>query len=224
MALGGSGRHSPLDTCLLATTPTTSKKPIFAAHKEFSPMATTSDISIGTYLRFNGDICQIMEWQHRTPGNLRAFYQGKMRNLRSGKLNEHRWRSGETIDVLRVEVHELQYLYREGENLVCMNQESFEQVYVPVALFGDALGFMKEEMVVQVGFESETPIFARPPKVVELEVTYTETAVKGDTSNKVMKAATLETGKEINVPSFVEIGTVIRVDTESGEYMDRVKK
>jgi len=187
-------------------------------------MATTSDISIGTYLRFNGDICQIMEWQHRTPGNLRAFYQGKMRNLRSGKLNEHRWRSGETIDVLRVEVHELQYLYREGENLVCMNQESFEQVYVPVALFGDALGFMKEEMVVQVGFESETPIFARPPKVVELEVTYTETAVKGDTSNKVMKAATLETGKEINVPSFVEIGTVIRVDTESGEYMDRVKK
>jgi elongation factor P len=202
----------------------TAKKPIFAAHSEFSPMATTSDISIGTYLRFNGDICQIMEWQHRTPGNLRAFYQGKMRNLRSGKLNEHRWRSGETIDVLRVEVHELQYLYREGENLVCMNQESFEQVYVPVSLFGDALGFMKEEMVVQVGFESDSPIFARPPKVVELEVTYTENAVKGDTSNKVMKAATLETGKEINVPSFVEIGTVIRVDTESGEYMDRVKK
>jgi elongation factor P len=187
-------------------------------------MATTSDINVGTYIRFNNDICQIMEWQHRTPGNLRAFYQAKMRNLRNGKLAENRFRSGETIEVLRVEVHELQYLYRDGDNLVCMDQESFDQKYIPAALFGDAVDFLKEEMVVQIGFESETPIFARPPKVVELEVTYTETAVKGDTSSKVMKAATLETGKEIQVPSFVEIGTVVRVDTESGEYLDRVKK
>lgn len=187
-------------------------------------MATTADISIGTYIRHNGDICQMMEWQHRTPGNLRAFYQGKMRNLRNGKLAENRFRSGETIEVLRVEVHELQYLYREGDNLVCMDQQSFEQKYIPVELFGEALKFMKEEMVVQVGFESDAPIFARPPKTVELEITYTEPAVKGDTSNKVMKAATVETGAEINVPIFVEVGTVIRIDTESGEYMDRVKK
>jgi elongation factor P len=187
-------------------------------------MATTSDISIGTYIRFNGDICQMMEWQHRTPGNLRAFYQGKMRNLRNGKLNEHRFRSGEVIEVLRVEVHELQYLYREGDNLVCMDQTTFEQKYIPAELFGDAIKFMKEEMVVQVGFESEVAIMASAPKVVELEVTYTETAVKGDTSNKVMKAATVETGAEISVPSFVEIGTVVRIDTESGAYMDRVKK
>ena len=187
-------------------------------------MATTADVNIGSYIRFNGDICQIMEWQHRTPGNLRAFYQGKMRNLRNGKLNEHRWRSGETIELLRVEVHELQYLYREADNLVCMDQESFEQKYIPVGLFGGALGFMKEEMVVQIGFESEQPIFARPPKTVELKVVYTEPAVKGDTANKVMKPAKLETGVEISVPIFVEEGTVVRIDTESGEYMDRVKK
>ena len=187
-------------------------------------MASTADVNIGSYIRFNNDICQIMEWQHRTPGNLRAFYQGKMRNLRNGKLAENRWRSGETIEVLRVEVHELQYLYREGDNLVCMDQTTYDQKYIPVALFGDALGYMKEEMVVQVGFESNTPIFARPPKVVELEVTYTEHAEKGDTSNKVMKAAKLETGAEISVPSFVDIVTVIRIDTENGEYLDRVKK
>ncbi len=187
-------------------------------------MASTADINIGSYIRFNNDICQIMEWQHRTPGNLRAFYQGKMRNLRNGKLNEHRWRSGETIEVLRVEIHELQYLYREGDNLVLMNPNTFEQLYVPAALFGDAMGFMKEEMIMQVGFESENAIFARPPKVVELAVTYTEHAVKGDTSNKVMKAAKLETGAEISVPSFVDIGTVVRIDTETGEYLDRVKK
>jgi elongation factor P len=187
-------------------------------------MASTADVNIGSYIRFNNDICQIMEWQHRTPGNLRAFYQGKMRNLRNGKLNEHRWRSGEPMEVLRVEIHELQYLYREGENLVLMNPNSFEQLYVPASLFGEAMGFMKEEMIMQVGFESEVPIFARPPKVVELEVTYTEHAVKGDTSNKVMKSAKLETGAEISVPSFVDIGTVVRIDTETGEYLDRVKK
>ena len=187
-------------------------------------MATTSDISIGTYIRFNDDICQMVEWQHRTPGNLRAFYQGRMRNLRTGKLNEHRWRSGEVIDVLRVEIHDLQYLYREGDHLVCMDPNSFEQFHIPVELFGNAMGLMKEEMTVQVGFESDVPIFARPPKVVELEVTYTENAVKGDTSNKVMKAATLETGTEVQVPSFIEIGTVVRIDTETGAYMDRVKK
>lgn len=187
-------------------------------------MATTSDVSIGTYLRFNNDICQIMEWQHRTPGNLRAFYQGKMRNLRSGKLNEHRWRSGEVIELLRVEIHELQYLYREGDDLVCMDQNSFEQKHIPVSLFGDSFRFMKEEMIVQVGFESEVAIFASAPKVVELEVTYTENVVRGDTSNKVMKAATLAGGAEISVPSYVEIGTVVRVDTETGTFMDRVKK
>lgn len=190
----------------------------------FLPMANTGDISIGSYIRFNDDICQIMEWQHRTPGNLRAFYQAKMRNLRTGKLNEHRFRSGENMELLRVEVRDMQYLYREGEFLVCMDPSSYEQIHVPVALFGDAMGLMKEEMMMQVGFESDVPIMARPPKVVELEVTYTETAVKGDTSNKVMKAATLETGQEVQVPSFVEIGTVVRIDTESGAYMDRVKK
>jgi elongation factor P len=123
-----------------------------------------------------------------------------------------------------VEVHELQYLYREGENMVCMNQENFEQLYIPVALLGDAMKFLKEEMVIQIGFESDTPIFARPPKVVELTVTEAEHAVKGDTSNKVMKQAKLETGADIMVPIFVDAGTMIRVDTETGEYLDRVKK
>jgi elongation factor P len=187
-------------------------------------MANTGDVSVGTFIRFNNEVWQMVEWQHRTPGNLRAFYQGKMRNLRNGKLNEHRWRSGEGMDVLRVEIHELQYLYREGDNLVCMDQTTFEQKHVPAELFGDAMRFMKEEMVVQVGFESDTPIFARPPKMVELEVTYTEHAVKGDTSNKVMKAATVTTGTEIQVPSFVNIGDVVRIDTETGAYMDRVKR
>ena len=187
-------------------------------------MASTADVNVGTYIRYNGDICQIMEWQHRTPGNLRAFYQGKMRNLRNNKLAENRWRSGETIEVLRVETHELQYLYREGDHLVCMDQKTFEQQYIDAGLFGDSMRFLKENAIVQVGFESEVAIFAYPPRTVELEVTSAEHAVKGDTSNKVMKAAKLETGADIMVPLFVDAGTVIRIDTESGEYLDRVKK
>jgi len=187
-------------------------------------MASTADINIGSYIRHNGEICQIIEWQHRTPGNLRAFFQGKMRNLRNTKLAENRWRSGEVIEVLRVEIHELQYLYREGDNLVCMDQKSFEQLYIPVALFGSTLGYMKEEMIVQVGFESDVALFASAPKTVELEVTYAEHAVKGDTANKVMKTAKLETGAEVSVPSFVEVGTIVRIDTETGAYLDRVKK
>ena len=187
-------------------------------------MATTSDVNIGSYIRYNGDICQIMEWQHRTPGNLRAFYQGKMRILRNGKLAENRWRSGEVIEVLRVETHELQYLYREGDHLVCMDQTTFEQQYIPAALFGDSIRFMKENAIVQVGFESDTPIFATPPRTVELEIVSAEHAVKGDTSNKVMKAAKLETGASIMVPIFVDAGTIVRIDTETGEYLDRVKK
>jgi elongation factor P len=187
-------------------------------------MANTGDVSVGTFIRFNNEVWQMVEWQHRTPGNLRAFYQGKMRNLRNGKLNEHRFRSGESVDVLRVEIRDMQYLYREGDHLVCMDPSSFEQSHIPAVLFGDAIGLMKEEAMVQVGFESEQPLLARPPKVVELEVTYTETAVKGDTSNKVMKAATVTTGTEIQVPSFVNIGDVVRIDTETGAYMDRVKR
>ena len=187
-------------------------------------MASTADVNVGSFIRFNGDICQIMEWQHRTPGNLRAFYQAKMRNLRNGKLAENRFRSGETIEVLRVEVRDLQYLYRDGDNVVLMHPETFEQVFVEATLFGDAMKFMKENDTVQVGFESEVAIFARAPKTVELEVTYTEPAVKGDTANKVLKPATLETGAEVQVPIFIEAGTIIRVDTESGAYMDRVKK
>ena len=112
----------------------------------------------------------------------------------------------------------------EGDNLVLMDPKTFEQLYVAASLLGDAMGFMKEEMIMQIGFESDVAIFARPPKQVELTVTSTEHAVKGDTANKVMKAAKLETGHSIMVPLFVEAGTVVRIDTETGEYLDRVKE
>lgn len=186
-------------------------------------MATTSDVNVGSFIRYNGELVQIIEWQHRTPGNLRAFYQAKMKSVRTGKSVENRFRSGENIDVLRVETKELQYLYKDGENLVCMDQETFEQIYVEEALFGSAAQFMKEGMIVQVAFESDMPITAQAPANVELEITYTEPGVKGDTATNTLKPATVETGATVNVPLFVNIGEVVKIDTATGAYLERAK-
>lgn len=187
-------------------------------------MATTQDVNVGSFIRYNGELVQIVEWQHRTPGNLRAFYQAKMRSIRTGKLLENRFRSGENIDTVRVEVRELQYLYKDDQNLVCMDNESFEQIYVDEVLFGDSLKFMKEGMIVQVAFEGDNnPVSAQAPSTVEMEITYTEPGVKGDTATNTLKPATTETGAEIHVPLFVNIGEIVKIDTKTGEYIERVK-
>lgn len=187
-------------------------------------MATTADVSVGTVIRYNGELCQVIEWQHRTPGNLRAFYQGKMRNLKNGKLVENRFRSGEGVEIVRVEYKMMQYIYQEGEFIVCMDNETFEQVHVPAILIGDGIKFLKEGMEVKVSFEGDEIILAEPPTFVELEISYTEPGVKGDTATNTLKPATLETGATINVPLFCDQGDIIKVDTRTGEYVERVKK
>ena len=146
-----------------------------------------------------------------------------MRNIKNGKLAENRYRSGEEIEVVRVEMRPLQYLYKEGNNFVCMENETYEQVYIEEVLFGDSAKFMKENMEVNVAFEGDSVIYAEAPRSVELEVTYTEPGVKGDTATKTLKPATLETGATINIPLFINIGEKIKVDTRTGEYMERVK-
>jgi elongation factor P len=186
-------------------------------------MATTQDIGVGTILRINGELCSIMEYQHRTPGNLRAFYQAKMRNLKSGKLVEARFRSGESVDVVRVEFKELQYIYAEGDFIVCMDNETYEQVHVPAILFGKGAQFLKEGMSVKVAFENDNAITAEPPTFVELLVTYSEPGVKGDTATNTTKVAKVETGNEIQVPLFVNEGDKVKIDTRTGAYVERVK-
>lgn len=191
--------------------------------KQPSTMANTGDINVGTVIRFNGELCQLIEYQHRTPGNLRAFYQAKMRNLRTGKLAEYRFRAGEDVEVVRLDYRQLQYIYKEGESLVCMDNGTFEQLYIPENLFGDSAKYLKEGMEVKVALEDETPIVAEAPIFVELEVTYTEPGVKGDTATNTLKPGTLETGAVINIPLFVNQGEKIKVDTRTGAYVERVK-
>jgi len=174
----------------------------------------TGDVSVGTILRYNGELCQVIEWQHRTPGNLRAFYQGKMRNLLSGKLVENRFRSGEEVEIARVEYRELQYLYRDGSFLVCMDNDTFEQFSVGEDLFGDKVDFVIEGATVKVAFEGDNILLAEPPTFIEVEITYAEPGVK---------PATVSTGAVINVPLFVNQGERVKIDTRTGAYVERVK-
>jgi len=186
-------------------------------------MAKASDVRNGNILRFNGELIQVEEFIHRTPGNLRAFYQARMRNVKTGKLVEYRFRTDEEVDIARVETNDYQYLYDEGDQLVIMDNSTYDQHNVPKALFGPAVKFLKEGMNVIVAFESEEPIMGQIPGSAELEITYTEPAVKGDTSSGALKKATVETGAEINVPLFINIGDKVKVDTANGVYVERVK-
>ncbi|HRC33810.1 MAG TPA: elongation factor P [Bacteroidia bacterium] len=186
-------------------------------------MATTSDVSVGSILRYNGELCVVTEWQHRTPGNLRAFYQGKMRNIKSGKSAENRFRAGEEVEIARVEFKEMEYLYEDNGALICMDNETFDQVPVPKEYFGDGMSFMKEGDKVKVAFESDLPILGEPPTFVELMITYCEPGKKGDTATNTLKPATLETGAIVSVPLFVNEGEKIKVDTRTSSYVERVK-
>jgi elongation factor P len=187
-------------------------------------MATVSDLSKGNFIRYNGEIMQVEELLHRTPGNLRAFYQIKMRNVRNGKVAENRFRPGDEVEILRVETKEYQYLYNDGDSLVCMDNETFDQIYLDKVLLGDSVNYIKEGVTLLIAFENGTnPITAEAPAHVVLEVQYTEPGVQGDTATRTLKSATMENGTEIRVPLFVNTGDKIKVDTRSGGYIERVK-
>jgi len=187
-------------------------------------MATVSDLNKGSYIRYNGEVVQVEELQHRTPGNLRAFYQVKMRNVRNGRLIENRFRPGDSVDQLRVETKEYNYLYQDGDSLVCMDNETFEQIYLDKVLLGDSVNFIKEGVTLLIAFENGTqPITAEAPAHVVVNVTYTEPGMQGDTATRTLKAATIETGAEIRVPLFVNTGDNIKIKTATGEYVERVK-
>jgi elongation factor P len=187
-------------------------------------MSTTADLRKGAVVKFNNDPCLVLESEHRTPGNLRAFYQVKMRNLRSGKLLENRYRSGESIEFLRVERRAYQFLYKDGADYVFMDNDSYEQMTVAAAVIGDSGKFMKETMTVEISMNEGDILAVDLPQHVTLRVIQADPSARGDTVNNVMKPAVVETGAQISVPSFVNEGDLIRLETATGAYMDRVKE
>jgi elongation factor P len=183
-------------------------------------MATTSDISKGAFFRQDNELLKVIDYDHITPGKGNAIYSVKCRNVETGKQSEIRFRSGEKIDFIRVDEIEMQFIYEEGDFLVCMNQETFEQIHIPKVIFADAIKFLKEGMILSIRFdENEKPLNGDLPKHVELPVTYTEEGVKG----KLLKPAEVEGGILVQVPLFVNMGDVLRITTENGEYVERVK-
>lgn len=186
-------------------------------------MANTGDLYTGAYIRFNGELCQIMEYQHRTPGNLRAFYQVKMRKIKTGKSFEHRFRSGEEVELVRVEFKKYQFLYKDSHTLVCMDNTTYDQIDIQNDLIGDNIKFLKEGMELNIAFEGDVQISAELPNFIELEITYTEPGLRGDTATNTLKQATVETGAIVNVPLFVNTGDKIRIDTRTGAYLERAK-
>jgi elongation factor P len=186
-------------------------------------MANTQDLSRGIFIRHQGQLCRVVDYKHTMPGKGGAFYQVKMKNAVTGKSTDHRFRSGENIDIVRVDEKEMQYLYKDGTSLVLMDTETYEQMQIPEVMVGESMKFIKEEMMLSVYLDDGNAIMADAPSHVVLEITYSEPGIRGDTANSPLKPATLETGATINVPLFVEQGESIKIDTRTGEYVERAK-
>jgi elongation factor P len=186
-------------------------------------MADTSDLRNGLIIKFKNDLYTVIEFQHVKPGKGGAFVRTMVKNLKTGKVLDNTFRSGETIEIVRVERRKYQYLYREGEFLVCMDNDTYEQINIPSELFGDGVEYLKEAEEVELLFNGSEIINVDIPIFVNLKVVETEPGFRGDTATGAVKPAKLETGASINVPLFININDILRVDTRTGGYMERVK-
>ncbi len=187
-------------------------------------MGTTSDLKPGAVIKFNNELCTVLESEHRTPGNLRAFYQVKMRSMKSGKLLENRFRSGETIEFIRVEKNNYQFLYRDGDHFIFMDPSSYDQFPVDGIIVGKLADYMKEGQEAILSITDSTVLLIELPTTVVLRVTQTEPGFKGDTATNITKPATVETGANVGVPIFINEGDLIKIDPNSGSYLERVKE
>jgi elongation factor P len=188
-------------------------------------MASTSDIRNGLCIKHNHDIYKIVEFLHVKPGKGPAFVRTKLRSVTNGRVLDNTFSAGHKIDVVRVETHTYQYLYAEGDDFHFMNTESFEQITMNKNVL-DHADLLKEgtNVMVQVNTETDLPLSVDMPASIVLEVTYTEPGLKGNTATNAHKPATVETGATVNVPLFINEGDKIKIDTASGNYMERVKE
>lgn len=186
-------------------------------------MYNTSDIRNGLKIELDGQPFIVTYFQFVKPGKGTAFTRTKLKGLLSGNTIERTFRTGEKLEPADIADHTMQYLYNDGESYHFMNSETFEQVAIPASVLGDDANFLLEEAVVEVLFYKGSPINIELPNFVELEVTYAEPAVRGNTSQGATKVAEMSTGAKVNVPLFVEQGEILKIDTRTGEYVERVK-
>lgn len=185
-------------------------------------MISTNDFRTGLTIEVEGEIYTVVEFQHVKPGKGSAFVRSKLKNLRTGAVIERTFRAGEKVPRAHLERKEMQYLYREGDSFVFMDNETYEQVSLTPDQLGDSVKYLKDNMNIYLLTHDGNLIGVELPNFVELEVVAADPGVRGDTATGGTKSATLETGLTIQVPLFVEVGDVVRVDTRTGEYLERV--
>jgi elongation factor P len=175
----------------------------------------------GMIIKHNNDLHSVFSVEHRTPGNLRAFIQAKLRNLRTGAMFEHRFRSPDPIEKIVVDEVDMEYLYSDGDDFYFMNTETYEQTHLKRDTLGDAVEYLTPNLQIKVEFYDSKPVGIELPQTVELTVVETEPGLKSATASSVTKPAKLETGLVVQVPPFINEGEKIRVDTAEGAYLSR---
>jgi elongation factor P len=184
-------------------------------------MATANDLRRGMAINYNGDIAVVLDSQHRTPGNLRAFVQATLRSIRTGKSSDVRFSSTEKIDVVPMVTRRMDYSYKDGEDYVFSDPETYETVTLNPEIVGDASNYLVENGAVTVTFVEEKAVSIELPSSVILGVADAPEGVRGDSANNVQKQITLETGITIQAPLFIKTGEKIKVDTRTGKYIER---
>ncbi len=186
-------------------------------------MPTTTDFRPGLVIKYNNELWTVVEFQHVNPGNWRAFVRTRLKNVRSGKVVENRFRAGESIETVRIERKEYQFLYRDGTSFVFMDKDTYDQISVSDEALGEGAQFLKEGESVDMLFNGTEIMAIELPITVELKVVETVPGVRGDTATAGTKPARVETGATVNVPLFINEGDMLKIDTRTGEYIERAK-
>jgi elongation factor P len=175
----------------------------------------------GMLVKMEQDLFRVLELQHVTPGNLRGFVRIKLRNIRNGALSDQKLRSEDTVERATLDERQMQYLYQDGDDYYFMDTVTFDQIHITSEALGESVNYLKAEMTISVEFYGTEPVGIELPQSVDLKVTDTAPGIKGATASAQVKPATLETGLVVQVPPFVNPGDLIRVSTDSGEYLSR---
>lgn len=183
---------------------------------------STADFRNGMCIEYNSKLCTIVEFQHVKPGKGGAFVRTKLRDIKTGRVVDYTFNAGTKFDSVRLETKKMQFLYSDGTDFNFMDMSSFEQLSIPAETVGSAANWLKENDEATLMYAGDELISIEPPMFVELEVTETEPGFKGDTATNTTKPATLETGVTIQVPTFVEIGDVLQIDSRDGRFVKRV--
>ena len=186
-----------------------------------SLMATANDLRKGMAINYNGDIAVVLDTQHRTPGNLRAFVQASIRSIKTGKSSDVRFSSTEKLEVIPMQTTKMEFSYKDGADYVFSNPETYETITILPEIVGDAVNYLVENALVTVTLVDDKPVQIELPSSVVLKVTEAPEGIRGDSANNVQKTVTLETGITVQAPLFIKTGEKLKIDTRTGKYMER---